>query len=145
MTETLPTAIATDHLFSIEERAALCTIAGLIVPASEEYSLPGADDELIFADIIGSALQLEAPVRDALVFAAGCGVELAQATAELEGQPEMAPFVSLVMQCYYRDDRVMRSLDMEPRPPFPLGYEVPEGDWSMLEAVQARGKIWRDA
>jgi len=53
--------------------------------------------------------------------------------------------VSLVMQCYYRDDRVMESLGMEPRPPFPEGFEVEEGDWSMLEPVQRRGKIWRDA
>ena len=139
-----PDLVATDSLFSTSEQADLRTLAGLVVSASAEYDLPGADDELIFSDILDSAEMVEEDVRAALLLAADCAVELTQATSELEGQPAMAPFVSLVLQCYYRDDRVMRSLDMEPRPPFPLGYEVPEGDWSMLEAVQARGKIWRE-
>ncbi len=136
--------IATDHIFSVDEQTVLRELAGLVVTASAEYDLPGADDELIFNDILASARDVEDGVRAALLRVADCAVELAQATSELEGQPEMAPFVSLVLQCYYRDDRVMRSLDMEPRPPFPLGYAVPEGDWSMLAAVQARGKIWRE-
>ena len=136
--------IASDHVFTVAEQEVLRTLAGLIVTASEEYDLPGADDERIFGDILASARDVEDGVRGALLLAADCDIELAEATSELEGQPEMAPFVSLVLQCYYRDDRVMRSLDIEPRPPFPLGYEVPEGDWSMLEAVQARGKIWRE-
>ncbi len=139
--------IATDQIFSVEEQAVLRTLAGLIVTQSARYDLPGADDDLIFIDILRSVRDVtgvEEGVRTALELAANCSVDMAQATPELEGQPEMAPFVSLVMQCYYRDDRVMRSLDMEPRPPFPLGYEVPEGDWSMLDAVQARGPIWRE-
>ena len=49
----------------------------------------------------------------------------------------------LTFQCYYRDDRVMRSLGMEPRPPFPKGYEVAQGDWSLLEPVKARDPFWR--
>jgi len=120
------------------------TLAGMIISASEEFGVPGADDALIYADIVRSARDIEAQVREVLLMAAELP-ELAQATQDLEGRPELAPFVSLVMQCYYRDDRVMQALGMEARAPFPLGYEVPEGDWSMLELVQARGKIWRDA
>lgn len=137
--------IVTDNLFSAEEQATLRTLAGLIVSASLEFSVPGADDALIFADILRSAQSMEVEVRDALALVAACTSELSQATPELEGRAEMAPFVSLVMQCYYRDDRVMQALGMDARPPFPLGYEVPQGDWSMLAPVQARGKIWRDA
>ena len=37
----------------------------------------------------------------------------------------------------------MRSLDMEPRPPFPLGYTLEEGDWSLLDPVRARPKFYR--
>lgn len=136
--------IATDQPFSVEEQSVLRVLAGMIVATSAEYGVPGADDDLIFADILRSASEVEEPVRAALELAANVSVELSQATVELEGRAEMAPFVSLVMQCYYRDDRVMEALGMEARAPFPLGYEVPEGDWSMLEAVQARGKIWRD-
>jgi hypothetical protein len=38
----------------------------------------------------------------------------------------------------------MRSLGMEPRPPWPKGFDVPQGDWFLLEPVCARGKIYRD-
>ena len=49
------------------------------------------------------------------------------------------------VQCYYRDDRVMKAIGMERRPPFPLGFQVETGDLSLLEPVRARGKKYRDA
>ena len=52
---------------------------------------------------------------------------------------------SVILQCYYRDDRVMRSLGMEPRPPFPNGHEVEQGDWSLLDPVRKRPKLYREA
>jgi len=48
-----------------------------------------------------------------------------------------------VLLCYYRDDRVMRSLGLEPRSPFPKGHVVEQGDWSLLDPVKARPPIWR--
>ncbi len=50
-----------------------------------------------------------------------------------------------VARCSYRDERVMRSLGMEPQPPFPKGFDLPQGDWSLLDPVRARGRIYRDA
>jgi hypothetical protein len=50
----------------------------------------------------------------------------------------------IVLQCYYRDDRVMRSLGMEVRPPFPKGFEVEQGDWSLLDPVRARQPFFRE-
>jgi hypothetical protein len=38
----------------------------------------------------------------------------------------------------------MRSLGMEPRPPFPTGHEVEQGDWSLLDPVRKRAKFYRD-
>jgi hypothetical protein len=49
-----------------------------------------------------------------------------------------------VLQCYYRDDRVMRALGLEPRPPYPKGRVLEEGDWSLLDAVRGRKRMWRD-
>jgi len=49
----------------------------------------------------------------------------------------------VVAQCYYRDDRVMQSLGMELRPPFPKGFEVEQGDWSLLDPVRARPAFYR--
>jgi hypothetical protein len=49
------------------------------------------------------------------------------------------------MFCYYRDDRVMVSLGLEARPPFPKGHVLEQGDWSLLDSVRARKPFWRSA
>ena len=51
----------------------------------------------------------------------------------------------VVLQCYYRDDRVLGSLGIEPRAPFPKGHVLPDGDWSLLDPVKARGGTLRRA
>ncbi len=137
--------IATDHPFSPDEQAQIARLARLMVPASAVHGVPAADDALILADILHTARSDEVRVRAALEFAGGLGVPLEAAVPRLQGAVEMLPLVVVVMQCYYRDDRVMQALGMEARPPFPQGFEVPQGDWSLLEAVQRRGRIWRDA
>ena len=60
------------------------------------------------------------------------------------GGDALAYLTRIILQCYYRDDRVMRSLGMEPRPPYPKGFEVEQGDWSLLETVRSRPRMWRD-
>ena len=55
----------------------------------------------------------------------------------------VATLTRIVLQCYYRDDRVMRSLGQEPRPPFPIGHVVEQGDWSLLEPVKKRAPFYR--
>ena len=49
-----------------------------------------------------------------------------------------------VLQCYYRDDRVLRALGIEPQVPFPKSRVLEQGDWSLLEAVRRRPRMWRD-
>jgi hypothetical protein len=49
-----------------------------------------------------------------------------------------------VLQCYYRDDRVLRSLGIAPLAPFPKGRPLEQGDWSLLDAVRGRPRMWRD-
>lgn len=140
--------IASDSVFSREELLMMRTLAELIVPADSKYAVPSAADDEIFAQILSAAQDNEAQIKAALESAAEmvatADVELAEATPLLQGQRELAPFVTIVLQNYYTDDRVMRSLGKEPRAPFPQGYEVEQGDWSLLAPVQARGKIWRD-
>jgi len=51
---------------SSSESQNLHRIAGMLVPASQEYDIPGADDRLIFADIMGSLGRDFADVRTAL-------------------------------------------------------------------------------
>ena len=118
--------------------------------------MPGADDAAIFADIVGSLGRDADSVRAALTrlaaLADGAFAELDAARLEAVAQaflsndaPEVATLGRVILQCYYRDDRVMRSLGLEPRPPFPKGHVLEQGDWSLLDAVRARPKMWRNA
>lgn len=146
---------ATDTLAPAQQQD-LHALVGLMIPASADYAVPGADDALIFADILRSMGRDFARVRDALaqlaVLAGGDFAALdaarRQAAAETflaSGTKEVTALGRVVLQCYYRDDRVMRSLGLEPRPPFPKGHTLEQGDWSLLDAVRNRPKLWRDA
>ena len=61
------------------------------------------------------------------------------------GGAAAAALVRVVLQCYYRDDRVLRSLGHELRAPFPKGYTLEQGDWSLLDPVKARPPSLRRA
>ena len=57
-------------------------------------------------------------------------------------------FDALILHCYsgyYSNPAVLRALGRDPRPPQPLGNPLPLTDWSILEPVRQRGKLWRDA
>ena len=137
-----------------ESRDLRC-IAGMMIPASAEFDVPGADDATIFADIVQSLGRDLGHVREALgEFAALAGGAFADldaarreavaATFRARGGPALA-LSRVILQCYYRDDRVVCSLGLEPRPPFPKGHTLEQGDWSLLDPVRARPKMWRDA
>ncbi|TPQ35476.1 hypothetical protein C2U70_14550 [Bradyrhizobium guangdongense] len=40
---------------------------------------------------------------------------------------------------------MLRSLGIEMRPPFPKGHVLPDGDWTLLDPVKARGGTLRRA
>ncbi len=145
----------TQSLSDIEQRTLAC-VAGLMIPASTEYGVPGADDPAILADIVKSLGRDEAAVREALArldkLAGGRFADLTSSRQEevaaefrAEGGANLAALTRAILLCYYRDERVMRSLNMEVRPPFPKGHELEQGDWSLLDAVRKRPKLWRDA
>ena len=105
-------------------------LAGFMVPASIEYAVPGADDEAIFADIASSLGRDSNDVRTALAMlreiAGGDFTGLDDATAEAAAMtllgrdvPAMTALGRAVLQCYYRDDRVMHALGLELRAPYP--------------------------
>jgi hypothetical protein len=131
-------------------------IADVMIPASAEYDVPSAGDDAIIGDILRTLGRDLPDVRTALTqlaaLAGGAFSELddtrreAVATTFLtSGTPALTTLERVVLQCYYRDDRVMRSLGLEPRPPFPLGHTLEQGDWSLLDPVRTRAKMWRDA
>jgi hypothetical protein len=145
----------TDTLSPSESRDLRC-IAAMMIPASSEYSVPGADDPIIFADIVSSMGRDLSDVREALreLTALGDGAfadldakrrDQVAAAFRARGGTALATLSRVILQCYYRDDRVIRSLGFEPRPPFPKGHTLEQGDWSLLDKVRARPKMWRDA
>jgi hypothetical protein len=146
----------TDSTLNSAQRDDLRAIAAEIIPASAEFDVPGADDPAIQADILATLGRDGAPVREALdQLARLAGGPLSsldparrQAVAmELRatGGAAVATLTRVVLQCYYRDDRVVRSLGLEPRPPYPKGHELEQGDWSLLDPVRARPPMWRRA
>jgi hypothetical protein len=141
---------------SEENARDLLCLAGMMIPASAEYGVPGADDAVIFATILKSLGRdlghAHAALRDLAALSGGAFADLDPARREevaasfhAAGGEALAILHRVILLCYYRDDRVMRSLDMEVRPPFPKGFVVEQGDWSLLDPVRERPKLWRDA
>lgn len=152
----ITTSSANDAGLTPAQRDDLRTIAGMMIPESAEYRVPGADDQRIQADIIATLGRDTARVREALdSLARLAGKPLAAldaATREAvvrefraSGGVAAATLARVILQCYYRDDRVLRSLNLELRPPFPLGHTLEQGDWSLLDPVKARPSMWRRA
>ncbi len=145
-------------MYTVNERSVLGALVERIIPASETHGVPGASDEAILTDILGVAAPHHGALCGALAnleaLAEGaCGAgfmelsdsdQAAAAKAFRAAQPELAGLIAaLTAQCYYRDDRVMRALDMETRPPFPKGFEVAGGDWSLLDPVRTHQAFFR--
>jgi hypothetical protein len=146
--------VATPDLTPTETRD-FRRLVGIMIPASLEYGAPGADDEMIFADIVRSLGRDASAVRTALgILRETAGndfcildAEKAEAAAMTllgRGGPVVTALGRSVLQCYYRDERVLRGLGIDPVAPFPKGRPLEQGDWSLLDAVRGRPPIWRD-
>jgi hypothetical protein len=65
----------------------------------------------LLADLAGQPRSnLDPPLREAVA------MEL-----RARGGAALATLTRVVLPCYYRDDRVIRSFELEPRPPLPEG------------------------
>jgi hypothetical protein len=148
--------MSAENILTSTQRDDLRTIAAMMIPASDEYKVPGADDAAIQADILATLGRDTDMVREGLDHLARlAGKPLAEIdparreTVAKEfratGGTPAATLVRVVLQCYYRDDRVLRSLGLELRAPFPKGYELEQGDWSLLDPVKARPPMLRRA
>jgi hypothetical protein len=130
-------------------------IAGTMIPESPEHGVPGADDPAILDDI-ASSLGRDLPlVREALAAIAAksgsafAGMDRDRREALVNdyyssGGTAAATLGRVILGAYYRDDRVLLALGLEARPPFPKGYDLEQGDWSLLDAVRKRAPFWRD-
>jgi hypothetical protein len=146
--------MSADNALTSRQRDDLRAVAAMMIPASAEYNVPGADNADIQADMLATLGRDTDAVRAALDHLAHLASmpladldpprreEVARQFRASGGAPA-ATLVRVVLQCYYRDDRVVRSLGLELRPPFPKGYTLEQGDWSLLDPVKARPSTWR--
>jgi len=148
--------MSADNPLTPAQRDDLRAVAGVMIPASQEFDVPGADDPAIQADIVACLGRDLGPVKEALEelarLAAGPFAALDRERREAvaqelraKGGAAVAALSRVILQCYYRDDRVVVSLGLEPRPPYPKGHVLEEGDWSLLDPVKARPPMWRRA
>jgi hypothetical protein len=144
--------IATDASFDEAERTALRHLAALMIPPEGE--LPSADDPAIFAEVLDRLALRADVVREGLArLASNCpgihSLPLAEQHAAItrlraDQRAFVALFESAVAACYYRDDRVLTSLGLPPRAPYPEGNVVDPTDWSLLDPVRKRAPFFRD-
>lgn len=145
-------------VFTEDETRSLAALAAMIVPASDAYGVPGADDPAIVEAILSDAAHRSARLSAALSALDALAQDTHGATfADLDAAQrdgvvsrfrdshgaDADYIASLTVTAYYRDDRVMLSLGMELRPPHPRGYEVDGGDWSLLDPVRQRDEFFR--
>ncbi len=134
-------------------------IVDMIIPASDAHKIPGATDPEIFEDILTLATLHGDSIASAMkTLNALSGDKLGMAFAVLpvdqreaitddfrDQNSAMAELLeALTVQGYYRNARIKGSLDMDVRPPFPGGFTLEQGDWSLLEDVRRRLPFHRD-
>jgi hypothetical protein len=144
-----------DASLSAIEVQALGTIAGTMVPADAGVGMPGADDPDILADIVKSVGR-DLPLVQVALTAIGEMAGGRFASLDRDGREALingyqatgcaAAFAlgRVILAAYYRDNRVLTALKHEARAPFPKGYAVEQGDWSLLDAVRGRPPLWRE-
>lgn len=150
------------NVFSPDEARVLSGVLDEIVPARAGGTLPGAG-ALGLITRIENAVREHPDLRPAItqglaaleerVRTRGVGSfpELAR-DARLEVLNELASSApaflpALIFQTYvgyYEHPRVMEALGLEARPPHPKGYAMDPGDFSLLDPVRARPKMYRE-
>lgn len=132
----------------------LRVVAAHMIPASDTFGVPGADDPAIVADMVRSVERDREELRRVLhlVIEVWGGspdrLTLAEQAQRLHSLRTSRPALfgvveAVVSRAYYRDDRVLHSLGMEARPPFPGGFVVEQADWSLLDPVRNRPAMYR--
>jgi thioredoxin reductase len=144
---------------SAAQQATFEKILTLIIPPSDDGRLPGAASYDVWGHIEAHAGAATAKIRTELdavealaaerVGVAFAELDEADAHAVVEelrraDRKFMAHLARQTAACYYQQDEVLVAIGMEPRPPFPKGYDVHMGDLSLLDPVRERGRKYRE-
>ncbi len=137
-------------------RKTFAALLDTMIPVNEAICAPSAGSEEIVNDVIASissdaSKHLVELLKELNGSTPGMTFEQSDFDARWEAftnierdKPHIVRLLGgILLQCYYRNDQVLESLGLEARSPFPSGHEVEQGDWSLLDPVKARGKIYR--
>ena len=128
-----------------------------MIPANEQLGVPAASEPSIFVGILQKLQQHSEVISDGLsTLNSLCETKHHQPFGALNDASQMAmalslgrdaPFILALTNAttltYYADPRVLASLNMPGRAPFPEGHTVPDGDWQLLDPVKQRAPFWR--
>jgi len=140
--------------FSEENRNTLRKIAALLIPKSEEFEVPGADDDAVFTHFIklasGQSNSINKYLEDLNQI---CRNDHGDSFLKLQNDEQISLLnnsesllellLSYVSLAYYQDPRILSTLSLKSSPPFPGGYNVEQGDWSLLDPVKKRDPFYR--
>jgi len=140
-----------------DERRALAGVLDALIPPSSDGRLPGAGAAGVATHVervLRTLPDLRAMVVDGLRdLDAQAHAQHGRAFVDLDDRDGAAlvaaqgfsyALIPHTYVGYYQQDRVLEAIGMEPRPPHPKGYAVPENDLTLLEPVKARGKRFRE-
>lgn len=150
-----------EFAFSADEERTLASLVDTIVPPSGNGRLPGAGALDVAAHVVRSVRQTPmlrpvvqyglsalaelAAKRSPEGFAGLSAAERAAVLTEFAATDQffLPAFLFLVYGGYYQHDRVVAALGLEPRAPHPKGHAMEADDWTILEPVRRRGRMYR--
>ncbi len=145
--------------FNQTQMATLNVLIDLLIPASRDARMPSAKSLSLYKDIN------DLPPKDRLLFEDGLAdielrsmklydkaysqllVDDAKALVEIlrsEGSPFIQSFMTQTVGRYLAHDEVVVLIGLEARPLWPKGNTVAEGDWTLLDVVRNRPKLYRE-
>ena len=146
-------------VFTPAEVATLTRLSNLVIPPSEDGTLPGAGEFDVAGYIATAAPDSIAALRDELAeLSARAATELSKPISDvtavefenLVGQLRgasprfLSGFAKQTVSLYYQQDAVLEAIGLEARAPYPIGFDVKPGDLSLLDPVRQRGRIYRE-
>ena len=135
-------------MLSADQCRSLRCLAEMMIPANTEYGVPSAGDEAIFGDILQSLGRDAGPAIAVLqrldTLVRRVVRRSRRATARCQwglGIPDSDHPAMLLPR---RPGHAVAGHGTEGAL-FPKGFEVEQGDWSLLDPARARPKLYRDA
>jgi hypothetical protein len=141
--------LASDSIYTEEEKALLARLCQLMIPAGENR--PSAADPELFEDILSRLSTQASILKPALANLATVSLNELPSNEQVtlinqhrQAHPTFFQiFESQVIQSYYANSIVLTSLGVNAPSPFPEGYDVQETDWSLLDPVRDREPFYR--